>query len=66
MLSMWSESMSGSCMLGLVIEKQIGNIVYGYSPQVGLSIEEKDAFWHSFIIALSGIPKQDSILICTA
>ena len=40
----------------LVIGKQIVNIVSAYAPQVGLSAEEKDNFWDSFIIALSGIP----------
>ena len=39
------------------------NIVSTYAPQVGLSAEEKDDLWHSFIIVLSGIPKQDSIFI---
>ena len=47
----------------LVIGKQIVNIVSAYAPQVGLSAEEKDAFWDSFIIVLSGIPKQESIFI---
>ena len=47
----------------LVIGKQIVNIVSSYAPQVGLSAEEKDAFWDSFIIVLSGIPKQKSIFI---
>ena len=47
----------------LVIEKQIVNIVSAYAPQVGLSAEEKDDFWDSFIIVLSGIPKQESIFI---
>ena len=42
----------------LVIGKQIGNIVSAYAPQVGLSDEEKDDFWDSFITVLSGIPKQ--------
>ena len=28
---------------------------------MGLGDEEKDAFWDSFNIVLSGIPKQDSI-----
>ena len=40
-----------------VIGKQIVNIVSAYAPQVGLSAEEKDDFWDSFIIVLSGIPK---------
>ena len=31
--------------------------------RVGLSAEENDDFWHTFIIVLSGIPKQDSIFI---
>ena len=47
----------------LVIRKQIVNIVSAYAPQVGLSAEEKDDFWDSFIIVLSGIPKQESIFI---
>ena len=47
----------------LVIGKQIINIVSAYAPQVGLSAEEKDDFWDSFIIVLSGIPKQESIFI---
>ena len=47
----------------LVIGKQIGNIVSAYAPQVGLSAEEKDDFWDSFIIVLSGIHKQESIFI---
>ena len=41
----------------------IGNIVLDYAPQVCLSAEEKDDFWDSFIIVLSGIPKQESIFI---
>ena len=40
----------------LVIGKPIGNIISAYAPQVGLSAEEKDDFWESFIIVLSGIP----------
>ena len=47
----------------LVIRKQIVNIVLVYAPQMGLRAEEKDAFWDSFIIVLSGIPKQESIFI---
>ena len=47
----------------LVIGKQIVNIVSAYAPQVGLSAEEKDDFWDSFIIVLSGNPKQESIFI---
>ena len=47
----------------LVIGKQIVNIVSAYAPQVGLSAEEKDDFSDSFIIVLSGIPKQESIFI---
>ena len=47
----------------LVIEIQIVNIVLAYAPQVGLSAEEKDDFWDSFIIVLSGIPKQEIIFI---
>ena len=47
----------------LVIGKQIVNIASAYAPQVGLSAEEKDDFWDSFIIVLSVIPKQDSIFI---
>ena len=46
-----------------MIGKQIVNIVSAYAPQVGLSAEEKDDFWDSFIIVLSGIPKQESIFI---
>ena len=47
----------------LGIGKQIVNMVPAYGPQVGLSAEEKDDLWDSFIIVLSGIPKQDSIFI---
>ena len=47
----------------LLIGKQIVNIVSAYSPQVGLSAEEKEDFWDSFIIVLAGIPKQESIFI---
>ena len=47
----------------LVIGKQIVNIVFAHVPQVGLSAEEKDTFWDSFIIVLSGIPKKYSIFI---
>ena len=47
----------------LVIGKQIVNIVSAYAPQVSLSAEEKDDFWDSFVIVLSGIPKQESIFI---
>ena len=47
----------------LVIGKQIVNIVSEYAPRVGLSAEEKDDFWDSFVIVLSGIPKQESIFI---
>ena len=47
----------------LVIGKQIVNIVSAYAPQVGLSAKEKGDFWDSFIIVLSGIPKQESIFI---
>ena len=47
----------------LVIGKQIVNIVSAYAPQVGLSAEEKDDFWDSFIIVLTGIPKQESTFI---
>ena len=47
----------------LVIGKQIVNIVSTYAPQVGLSAEEKDDIWDSFIIVLSGIPKQENIFI---
>ena len=47
----------------LVIGKQIGNIVSAYAPQVGLSAEEKDDFWDSFINVISGILKQESIFI---
>ena len=42
----------------LVIGKQIANIGSAYAPQVGLSAEEKDDFWDSFIIVLSGIPSK--------
>ena len=41
----------------LAIGKQSVDIVSAYAPQVGLSAEEKDDFWDSFIIVLSGIPK---------
>ena len=41
----------------------VTNIVLAYAPQGGLSAEEKDDFWDSFIIVLSGIPKQESIFI---
>ena len=44
----------------LVIGKQI---VSAYGPKVGLSAEEKDDFWDSFIIVLSRIPKQGTIFI---
>ena len=47
----------------LVIGKQIVNIVSTYAPRVGLSAEEKDDFWNSFIIVLSGLPKQKIIFI---
>ena len=47
----------------LVIGKQIVNSFSTYAPQVGLSAEENDDFWDSFIIALSGIPKQERIFI---
>ena len=47
----------------LVIGKQIVHIVLAYAPRVDLSAEEKDDFWNSFIIVLSGIPKQESILL---
>ena len=47
----------------LLIGKQIVNIVSAYATQVGLSAEEKDDFWDSFIIVLSGIPKQENIFI---
>ena len=43
--------------------KQIVNIVSAYAPQLGLSAEEKDDFWDSFIIVLSGIHKQENIFI---
>ena len=33
---------------------------------MGLSAEEKDDFWDSFIIVLSGIPQQESIFIGSA
>ena len=47
----------------LVIGKQIVNIVSAYAPQVCLCAKEKDDFWDSFIIVLSGLPKQESIFI---
>ena len=47
----------------LVIGKEIVNIVSAYAPQVGLSAEEKDDIWDSFILVLSGISKQESISI---
>ena len=47
----------------LVIGKQIVNTVSVYAPQVGLNAEEKDDFWDSFIIVLSGILKQEIIFI---
>ena len=47
----------------LVIGKLIVNIVSAYAPQVGLSAEEKDDLWDSFIIVHSGVPKQESIFI---
>ena len=47
----------------LVIGKQIVNSVSAYAPQVGLSAKEKDDFWDSFIIVLSGVPKQEIIFI---
>ena len=45
----------------LVIGKQIVNSVTAYGQQVGISAEEKDDFWDSFFIVLSGIPKQERI-----
>ena len=51
--------------MNLVIGKHIVNSVSVYAPQVGLSAEEKDDFWDSFIIMISGIPKQDSICIAS-
>ena len=47
----------------LVIGKNIVNIVSAYAPQLGLSVEEKNAVWVSFIIVLSGILKQEIIFI---
>ena len=47
----------------LVNGKQIVNIVSAYAPQMGLSAEEKDDLCDSFIIVLSGIPKQESIFM---
>ena len=44
--------------VNLVIGNHFVNIVLAYAPQVALSAEEKDDFWDSFIIVLSGIPKQ--------
>ena len=44
--------------VNLVIGKQIVNIVSAYALQMGLSAEEKDDLWDSFVIVLSGIPKQ--------
>ena len=35
------------------------SIVSAYTTHMGLSAEEKDASWDSFIILHSGIPKQD-------
>ena len=43
--------------------KAIVNIVSAYAPQVGLSAEEKNDCWDSFIIVLSGIPEQENIFI---
>ena len=40
----------------LLIGKQIINSVSAYVPHVGLSAEEKDGFWDTFIIVLSAIP----------
>ena len=53
---------AGVCVI--IAERWI-YIVSEYAPQVGLSTEEKNAFWDSFIILLSGIPKKDSIFICS-
>ena len=47
----------------LVIGKQIVNIASAYAPQLGLSAEEKEDFWYSFIIVLPEISKQGSIFI---
>ena len=47
----------------LVIGNQIVNNVSPYTPQVGLSAEEKDDLWDSFIIVLAGILEQNSIFI---
>ena len=47
----------------MVIGKQIVNIVSACAPQVGLSAEDKDNFWDSFIIVFFGIPKQEIICI---
>ena len=46
-----------------MIGKQIVNIVSAYDPHVGLSAKEKNDLWDSFIIVLSGIPKQDDLPI---
>ena len=46
-----------------VVRKHIINSVSAYAAHVGLSAEEKDNFWGSYFIMLSGIPKQDSIFI---
>ena len=47
----------------MYVKLVIVNFVSAYAPQVGSSAEEKDDFWDSFIIVLSGIPKQESIFI---
>ena len=50
----------------LVIGKQIGNIVSAYVPQVGLSAEEKDDFWDSFILcSLEFLSKKALSLVMT-
>ena len=65
MFSMLSESMSGSIIYVKLVHDWKADCKYfaAYVPQVGLSAEEKDDLWDSFIIVLSGIPKQDSNFI---
>ena len=61
---LWMWSVNERIMyVKLVIGKQTVNIVSAYAPQVGLSAKEKGDFWDSFIIVLSGIPKQEIIFI---
>ena len=47
----------------LEIGKQFVNVVSAHVPQVDVSAVDKGEFWDSFIIVLSGIPKQNSIFI---